>query len=125
MCVGIDVSKATLEVAVRPQGALWQMPNDEAGQAELLARLVDVAPTLVGLEASGGYELPVAATLAGAELPVAIVNPRPVRDCAKATGRLANTDWLDAAVLAQFAQVIHPSTPTPSRAHCLMRSPSS
>ena len=123
MWVGIDVAKATLEVAVRPQGAIWQVPNDEAGQAELLARLVDVAPRLVVLEATGGYELPVAATLAGAELPVAIVNPRQVRDFAKASGRLAKTDRLAAAVLAQFAEVIHPSTP--SRAHCLMCSPSS
>jgi transposase len=74
----------------------------------LLARLVDLAPTLVVLEATGRYELPVAATLAGAELPVAIVNPRQVRDFAKATGHLAKTDRLDAAVLAQFAEVIHP-----------------
>ena len=83
-------------------------PYFEAGQAELVARLLDLAPTLVVLEATGGYELPVAAALAGAGLPVAIVNPRQVRDFAKATGRLAKTDQLDAAVLAQFAEVIHP-----------------
>lgn len=106
--IGIDVSKATLDVAVRPQGTVWQVPNDEAGQAELLARFVDLAPTLVVLEATGGYELSVAAALAGAGLPVAIVNPRQVRDFAKATGRLAKTDRLDAAVLAQFAEAIHP-----------------
>ena len=79
-----------------------------AGQAELLARLADLAPTLVVLEATGGYELSVAAALAGAGLPVAIVNPRQVRDFAKATGRLAKTDRLDAALLAQFAEAIHP-----------------
>lgn len=106
--IGIDVSKATLDVAVRPHGAVWRVPNDEAGQAELLARLVDLAPTLVVLEATGGYELPVAGTLAGAGLPVAIVNPRQVRDFAKATGHLAKTDRLDAALLAQFAEAIHP-----------------
>ena len=93
---------------MRPQGTVWQVPNDEAGQAELLARFVDLAPTLVVLEATGGYELSVAAALAGAGLPVAIVNPRQVRDFAKATGRLAKTDQLDAAVLAQFAEAIHP-----------------
>jgi transposase len=106
--IGIDVSKATLDVAVRPQGTVWQVPNDEVGQAELLARFVGLAPTLVVLEATGGYELSVAAALAGAGLPVAIVNPRQVRDFAKATGRLAKTDQLDAAVLAQFAEAIHP-----------------
>jgi transposase len=106
--IGIDVSKATLDVAVRPQGTVWQVPNDEAGQAELLARFIDLAPMLVVLEATGGYELPVAAVLAGAGLPVAIVNPRQVRDFAKATGHLAKTDRLDAALLAQFAEAIRP-----------------
>ncbi len=106
--IGIDVSKATLDVAVRPQGTVWQVPNDEVGQAELLARFIELAPTLVVLEATGGYELPVAGALAGAGLPVAIVNPRQVRDFAKATGRLAKTDRLDAALLAQFAEAIRP-----------------
>jgi transposase len=115
--VGIDVAKAKLDVAVRPSGELWQTPNDAAGHAALVTRLQPVAPTLVVLEATGGLETPVAAALATAGLPVAVVNPRQVRDFAKATGRLAKTDRLDAAVLAHFAEAVRPAVrPLPDAA---------
>jgi transposase len=109
--VGIDVSKARLDVAVRPSGEAWASANDEPGIAALLARLqaVQPAPQLVVLEATGGLERGVVAALALAGLPVAVVNPRQVRDFAKATGRLAKTDALDAGVLAHFAQALQPA----------------
>src|SRR5262249_7242690 len=94
--VGIDVSKATLDVAVRPSGQAWECPNDEPGVAAVVARLRALAPHLIVLEATGGLERLVATELALAELSVAVVNPRQVRDFAKATGRLAKTDAVDA-----------------------------
>jgi transposase len=106
--VGIDVSKALLDVSVRPGGELTRHANDEAGVAELVAKLVGLSPTLVVLEATGGYEAPVVAALALAGLAVAVVNPRQVRDFAKATGTLAKTDAIDAAVLARFAEAVRP-----------------
>jgi transposase len=105
---GIDVSKAALDVALRPSGEHWRSPNDEAGIAELVDRLRPLGPGLIVLEATGGLERLVVAALALAGVPVAVVNPRQVRDFAKATGRLAKTDALDAAVLAHFAEAIHP-----------------
>jgi transposase len=110
--VGIDVSKATLDVALRPSGEHWGSPNDEPGIAELVGRLRPLGPQLIVLEATGGLERLVVAALALAELPVAVVNPRQVRDFAKATGQLAKTDALDAAALAHFAEAIRP-TPRP------------
>ena len=110
--VGLDVSKSTLDVAIRPTGQQWQVPHTEEGIRELVAILVPMHPSLIVLEATGGYELPLVAALAGAKLPVAVVNPRQVRDFAKATGTLAKTDRLDALVLAHFAQGVHP-TPRP------------
>lgn len=106
--VGIDVAKAECAVAVRPTGATWTIPQTEAGWAQLATRLQTLAPTLVLLEATGGLELPLTGVLAAAGLPVAVVNPRQVRDFAKATGTLAKTDALDAAVLAHFAEAIRP-----------------
>jgi transposase len=108
LTVGIDVAKARLDVAFAPAGAAWQVANDEAGIAELVARLRPLAPALVVLEATGGLEIPAAAALAAAGLPVAVVNPRQVRDFAKAVGQLAKTDALDAALLARFAAVVQP-----------------
>ena len=108
MYVGIDVSKAHLDVSVRPNGETFRVANEEAGHAELLARLASSPPTLTVLEATGGYETAIAAALASAGIVLAVVNPRQVRDFAKATGRLAKTDALDAAVLAQFAEVVKP-----------------
>lgn len=106
--VGIDVSKAQLDVAIRPSGERLQVGNSEEGIAQLTKRLTDVHPTLVVLEATGGYQAAVVASLGLAKLPVAVVNPRQVRDFAKATGRLAKTDLLDADVLARFGEAIRP-----------------
>jgi transposase len=107
--VGIDVAKAHLDVAEGSTGALWRVANDEVGIAEALRRLEVLAPALVVLEATGGYEAPVAAALGAAGLPVAVVNPRQVRDFAKSTGKLAKTDALDARVLALFGERMRPA----------------
>lgn len=106
--VGIDVSKATLDVAVLPTAETWRAANDPDGIDALVARIVGLAPALVVLEATGRYEAPAASALATAGVPVAVVNPRQVRDFAKATGRLAKTDTLDAALLALFAERVRP-----------------
>ena len=106
--VGIDVSKAQVDVAVRPTGKRWTLPYDETGIEGLIPQIVDLEPALVLLEATGGLELPLVAALAAAALPVVVVNPRQVRDFAKATGTLAKTDTLDAAVLAHFADAVRP-----------------
>lgn len=106
--VGIDVAKATLDVAVRPSGEQWRVENDELGIAALVLRLRTVAPTLIVLEATGGREGPVTAAVAAAGLPVVVVNPRQVREFARATGTLAKTDRLDAAMLARFGEAIRP-----------------
>lgn len=106
--VGIDVSKRRLDVASRPAGKPWQVANDAAGIAALVTQLQALAPALVVLEPTGGLERAVAASLATAGLAVAVVNARQVRDFAKATGRLAKTDQVDAAVLAHFGEAIRP-----------------
>ena len=106
--VGIDIAKAHLDVAVRPTGQGWVVSYDETGVRELVSHLKTLEAGMVLLEASGGLELPLVAALAAASLPVVVVNPRQVRDFAKATGRLAKTDALDAAVLAHFAEAVRP-----------------
>ena len=106
--VGIDVAKATLDVAIGSDGELVQVENNEAGIARLLERLGEVEPTLVVLEATGGYETVVAGAIVGRGIAVAVVNPRQVRDFAKATGVLAKTDRIDARVLARFAEAVRP-----------------
>lgn len=106
--VGIDVAKAWLDVAVRPHGTQWRVANAEADLPALVEQVRAVGPQLVVLEATGGYERALVAALATARLPVVVVNPRQVRDFAKATGRLAKTDVLDAQVLAHFAEAVHP-----------------
>ena len=105
--VGIDVSKAQLDMALRPEGR-FSASNDEAGYTQILERLRGVSPTLVVLEATGGLEIPITGILAAAGVPVVVVNPRQVRDCAKATGRLAKTDAVEAQTLAHFAAVLRP-----------------
>lgn len=105
--VGIDVSKAQLDVGMRPEGR-FSVVNNEHGLAQLIEQLHTVTPTLVVLEATGGIELPLTSALALAGLPVVVVNPRQVRDFAKATGQLAKTDAIDAQVLARFAEAIRP-----------------
>lgn len=107
--VGIDVSKATLDVATWPPTAPWTGPHSEASIATLVVRLQALAPTVIVLEATGGLELPLAGALGAANLAVAVVNPRQVRDFAKATGQLAKTDRLDAVILARFAQAVRPT----------------
>ena len=102
--VGIDVAKEMLDVALRPTGECWRVAHDAAGLEQLVARLQALAPALIVLKATGGLEL----ELAAAALPVVVVNPRQVRDFARATGRLAKTDALDAAVLAHFAEAVRP-----------------
>lgn len=110
--VGIDVSKAHFDVAVHEQALEWQADNTAAGIGELLHRLQDVAPTLIVLEATGGFEVPLVAELAAVQLPVVVINPRRVRDFARSTGQLAKTDKLDAKLLAHFAAALRP-TPRP------------
>ncbi|HZQ78858.1 MAG TPA: IS110 family transposase [Acidimicrobiia bacterium] len=107
--VGIDVSKARRDTALRPDGRTFADRNDPDGIAALVARLVALQPALIVLEATGGYEMPLAAALQVAGLPVAVINPRQARDFAKATGRLAKTDKIDAAVLAHFAEAVRPA----------------
>jgi transposase len=106
--VGVDVAAAHLDVAVRPAGEGWRAANDAPGIAALVARVAALEPTLVVLEATGRLEAPLVAALAAAGLPVAVVNPRQVRDFAKAVGQLAKTDALDAAVLARFGEAVRP-----------------
>jgi transposase len=106
--VGIDVAKSHVTVHVRPDAIAFVCTTDAQGLAELLARLKPLAPKLIVLEASGGYEAIVAATLAEADLPVAVVNPRQTRRFAGALGRLAKTDTIDAADIAHFAEAIKP-----------------
>jgi transposase len=113
--VGIDVSKAQLEVALGNSGELLSVNNDARGIGALVKRLLAVAPALVVLEATGGVETAAVAELGAAGLPVVVINPRQVRDFARATGQLAKTDALDARVLALFAERIRPAVrPLPS-----------
>jgi len=107
--VGIDVAKDRLDVHLRPSGEALAVGRDAAGLALLVDRLAASAPQLVVLEATGGFEVAVAAALVAARLPLAVVNPRQIRDFARATGRLAKTDRLDAAAIARFAEAIRPA----------------
>lgn len=107
--VGIDVSKERLDVCSLPDGGTFSVANDRAGIDELIARLLEgVRPELVVLEATGKYERPAAVAVAAAGIAVAVVNPRQARDFAKAAGRLAKTDRIDAQVLARFAGAVGP-----------------
>jgi transposase len=106
--LGIDISKARLDACLLPEEEAFCVSNDQAGIDELLTRLERARPELVVLEATGGYERPAAAALAACGIAVAVVNPRQARDFAKATGRLAKTDKIDAYVLARFASAVGP-----------------
>ena len=106
--VGIDVSKAQLDVAVWPTAERWNVSNDDAGIKGVVNRLGELRPSRIVLEATGGMEVPVSSALAVAGLPVVVINPRQVRDFAKAAGRLAKTDAIDAGVLAQFGHAMQP-----------------
>jgi transposase len=105
---GIDVAKDRLDVVLRPSGQYVEGTNDEPGVRSVVRRPCKENVALEVLEGTGGLELPAAAALALAEVPVAIVNPRQVRDFAKATAKLAKTDRIDAAVLAHFAEAVRP-----------------
>jgi transposase len=107
--VGIDVSKDRLDVHIRPSGEAFAVARDGKGLRELIERLRGVAPTLVVLEATGGYEIIVVAALAAAELPVAVVNPAQVRYFAKALGQRAKSDPIDASVIADFGAAVRPA----------------
>lgn len=115
--IGIDVSKSRLDVAQAPRGEAWSVSNDAEGISSLALRLSELKPALVVLEATGGYEIAPAAGLIAASLPVVVINPRQVRDFARAKGLLAKTDKLDAQVLADFAEAMKPEVrPLPSAA---------
>lgn len=106
--VGIDVSKATLDIAIHETGDSWAVTNDSSGGATLVIKLKQLKPTSIVLEATGGCETLITAMLSAADLPVIVVNPRQVRDFARATGQLAKTDRLDSRVLAHFAAAVAP-----------------
>jgi transposase len=107
--IGIDVAKRQLDVAARPGGERWAAVNDAAGIAGVVERLRTTGPVaLIVLEATGGYEMALVAALTTAQLPLVVVNPRQVRDFARAVGKLAKTDAIDAEVLAHFADAIRP-----------------
>jgi transposase len=125
--VGIDVSKAALDLAVRPSGERLRLPYAEMDLEAVVERLRRLTPTLIVLEATGGIERPLVRALVAATLPVIVANPRQVRDFAKATGQLAKTDPLDAQVLAHFAEAVrpalrvHPDAPTEQLAALVAR----
>jgi transposase len=119
--VGIDVSKDRLDVHVRPGGQVFAVARDGKGLEELVERLGAFSPTLVALEATGGFETVVAAALAGAKLPVVVVNPAQIRAFAKALGQRAKTDPIDATVIARFAEATKPEPrPLPDEATRLL-----
>jgi len=119
--VGIDVSKDRLDVAVHPRGELFAVERNAAGLERLAARLQEVAPHIVALEATGGFETIAAAALAAVGLPVVVVNPAQVRSFAKALGQRAKTDPIDAAVIARFAEATRPEPrPLPDEATRLL-----
>lgn len=107
--IGIDVAKDRLDVNVQPSGKAFTVTRDEVGLADLARRAAALAPLVIALEATGGYEVVVAATLAAAALPVVVVNPRQIREFARSTGRLAKTDALDARAIAAFAAAVRPA----------------
>jgi hypothetical protein len=106
--IGIDVSKGRLDICVRPSRETFVVTRDDEGLEHLVERLRALQPVLVALEATGGYETVVASALAAAHLPLAVINPRQIRDFARSTGKLAKTDRLDAAAIAHFAEAIRP-----------------
>ncbi len=107
--VGIDVAKATLEIALRPSAQTWQVIYDDTHVEAFVTQLNELSPTLIVVEATGGLERSLVAALVAARLPVIVINPRQARDFAKATGRLAKTDRIDAQVLAHYGEAIRPS----------------
>ena len=114
--VGIDVSKQRLDIAVRPTGEVLSVNNDEVGSKKLTRLIGKLSPQLIVMEATGGYEYAAAYSLMKAGLTVAVVNPRQVRDFARAVGKLAKTDPIDAQILAHFAEAVRlPARPMPDQ----------
>ena len=114
--VGIDVSKAMLDLSAYPSSNSWRVEHTPAGITALAEELASLRPAVVVVEATGGLEVSLVAALGAAALPVVVVNPRQVRDFARATGRLAKTDKLDSQVLAQFGAMVRPNVRTPPAA---------
>ena len=115
--VGVDVCKERLDVVLRPSEQYFEFKNDARGIVKLALAIQKLIPEAIVVEATGGLEMPLVAALAAAGLPIAIVNPRQVRDFAKATGRLAKTDRIDASILAHFAEAVRPQVrPIPDEA---------
>ncbi len=108
VCVGVDVAKSTLDVAVSNTGEVQQFANNDDGVSRAVCYIAGLKPAGIILEATGGLEMPLAAALQAACLPVAVINPRQVRDFARATGILAKTDTIDARVVALFGVRIRP-----------------
>ena len=106
--IGIDISKEQLDVHVLPKAVHFTCNNDSGGIEFLISRLQEECPALIIMEASGGHEITLAAELGAAGLPLAIVNPRQVRDFARGIGKLAKTDAIDAFVLARFGETNRP-----------------
>ena len=120
--IGIDVSKQYLDLAVLPGEETWRTPNHPKELPALVKRLAALHPTRIVLEATGGLEIPVAIALAAEGLPVVVVNPRQVRDFARALGRLAKTDRLDSCILARFAEAVRPKLkPIPDQEAILLK----
>ena len=117
--VGVDVSKARLDAALLPSGETFAVANDEEGVRTLVGKLLEASPALVVCEATGGLERPLLAALFASRVASAVVNPRQARDFAKAMGRLAKTDKIDAFVLARFAEAIKPEPKAPPEAEAL------
>ena len=114
--IGVDVSASELVVGVLPAGEVWQVANDPEGISELRRRIGELSPSLIVMEASGGYESGVAGELVDAGMPAVIINPRQTREFARATGRLAKTDTIDALTLARFGQAVQPQVrPLPGK----------
>ncbi len=118
-CVGIDISKSQLDVHIRPAGLAFSVPRNPDGLIELTNCLLPLKPTLVVLEATGGFEITVAAAIAGAGLQLAVFNPRQIRDFARACGQLAKTDTLDAKAIALFAERMQPEARLRARAQLI------
>ncbi len=106
--IGIDVSKDSLDVCLRPEGKKWSIEYNDKEIKSLVKQLLAIEPSLIVIEATGGLEIQLVSRLAVAQLPVVVCNPRQVRDFAKATGKLAKTDKIDAEVIAHFAEAIRP-----------------
>jgi transposase len=106
--VGIDVSKDRLDVHVRPSGQAFAVTRDGKGLEELIDRLRELSPALIAVEATGGFETIVAAAVAGAQLPLAVINPAQIRHFAQAVGQRAKSDPIDAAVISRFAEAVRP-----------------